>query len=193
MASRQDYTGTRYGYLTMMRYAHSGGENYGAMWEAICDCGVTRVVPAKNVTAGRTRSCGECHYHKELLSARRDGRSTVGSDVQRLYQRYLRRATRGCVGWALTVVELRDIISRGCELCGAPPAGRSRGSRIRHSHPDRLDMALPYTGGNTIPVCRDCQVLKGNRGAEQLLNHIARIISHCSTDHTSGIADPAKD
>jgi predicted SprT family Zn-dependent metalloprotease len=52
-----DHTGVTYGQLTGVRRLHSH-KHGGAVWEWRCSCGNVKVVPAKEVRRGDTRSCG---------------------------------------------------------------------------------------------------------------------------------------
>lgn len=84
--TRKDYTGKRYGRLTVVRYSHDvvgivaaadrpGGVRKCArsMWECQCDCGGMATVWSSSLVTGGTRSCG-C-YHLE--SARANGKKNA--------------------------------------------------------------------------------------------------------------------
>lgn len=175
MSKRIDYSGKKIGFLTLLVYSHSGGSAYGAIWKALCDCGTVRDVPLKNVTSGRVKTCGKCELHRKLLSRPRDGRSSVNAGEQKLFQRYLRKATSQKRDWQLTAVEFREIFRRSCDLCGSPPHNKLKGSRLIHSFVGLVDPAGHYTPGNVFPICKVCQKMKGEWSLEFLLSQIVRI------------------
>ena len=58
-------TGLRYGNLVVLRYTGKN-DNNGRLWECRCDCGVIKVIPGKNLSGGRVKSCG-CSRRKPRL------------------------------------------------------------------------------------------------------------------------------
>jgi hypothetical protein len=66
----KDYTGHRFGRLTVIAYAGSVSQgtkgHTGSAWKCLCDCGEERIVRRKSLTEGNTKSCG-C-LQREVLS-----------------------------------------------------------------------------------------------------------------------------
>lgn len=59
-----DMVGEKYGYLTVVKYHHSG--NKTIYWECLCDCGKTAIVSRTNlIRKFGTKSCGCKKYAKE--------------------------------------------------------------------------------------------------------------------------------
>jgi len=70
-----DRTGGRYGRWTAVNYVGS------STWSCICECGSTRVVPSRDLVAGKSKSCG-C-LQRELTG---DTKRTHGGSSSRAYQ-----------------------------------------------------------------------------------------------------------
>lgn len=51
-----DYTGMRFGHLTVVERA--GTKNSHSMWRCVCDCGGSTIVDGGSLHKGYTRSCG---------------------------------------------------------------------------------------------------------------------------------------
>lgn len=69
---RIDLTGQRFGRLVVLGY--SGHKKGQVIWECICDCGNTHLVPTTSLRGGRTRSCG-CLNHQQKEQYRTHGES----------------------------------------------------------------------------------------------------------------------
>lgn len=70
MASFKDLTGQRFGRLTVMKKAVVANQDR-VYWECLCDCGKTCVVQARQLTIGKTKSCG-CLQNEKRHSIRKD-------------------------------------------------------------------------------------------------------------------------
>lgn len=57
MAAAKDITGLRFGRLVVLARADSSASGR-ARWKCLCDCGNTKVVNAKDMIRGSTKSCG---------------------------------------------------------------------------------------------------------------------------------------
>jgi hypothetical protein len=53
-----DMTGERFGRLRVIGRSPENNAQRRALWECVCDCGNTTVLPRKDLTTGNTRSCG---------------------------------------------------------------------------------------------------------------------------------------
>lgn len=76
MTKRSEYTGMRFGWLTVNEYV--GSDSYGnARWDCTCACGNHTVVTSTALRSGRTRSCGCLRGAKYLYEGLRFGSWTV--------------------------------------------------------------------------------------------------------------------
>ncbi len=55
MASISDLVGQKFGRLTVLELAYTNGRSY---WKCECDCGNSAIVQGKQMSSGKTRSCG---------------------------------------------------------------------------------------------------------------------------------------
>lgn len=53
---RNDLTGKRFGKLTVIGFSHFKGSH--SFWNVKCDCGLEKVIRARQLTSGDTKSCG---------------------------------------------------------------------------------------------------------------------------------------
>lgn len=95
MARGKELTGERFGRLTVIEKTEERQAGY-AVWRCRCDCGNEKTVTAKELKAGRVKSCG-CLAHSRKtnmvdLTGRRFGRLTVMNPTQK-------RDKRGSVFW----------------------------------------------------------------------------------------------
>ena len=66
----KDLTGRRFGRWTVIEYRGADYPDLQSRWLVACDCGVRRVVQARTLLGGNSRSCGCFHSH-EVSSRRR--------------------------------------------------------------------------------------------------------------------------
>lgn len=55
----KDITGQKFGRLTVLKFAYI--KNGNTYWNCICECGNEKIVSAKNIKHGKTKSCG-CYF-----------------------------------------------------------------------------------------------------------------------------------
>lgn len=78
----KDLTGQRFGRLVAIR--QDGRDKYGrVMWLCQCDCGSAKTIRSRDLTSGRTQSCG-C-LNKERIIELNKRRSTHGGSYSRIY------------------------------------------------------------------------------------------------------------
>lgn len=73
MPKRIDITGERFGRLVAMKYAYTDKEKK-AVWECVCDCGTHKMVRAKDLKSGNTKSCGCAKVERARNLKYKDGR-----------------------------------------------------------------------------------------------------------------------
>lgn len=66
----EDLTGQRFGRLTVTHEAQKIGKRI--RWHVVCDCGREKDVDAKNLRAGKTKSCGCLRRENNGRAANRD-------------------------------------------------------------------------------------------------------------------------
>ena len=163
-----DHTGKKYGHLTLLEKIRPGGHGVGAVWKAQCDCGSTREVLAKDVVAGRVRSCGKCSYSKILRTSTPTRNSSQNRKLKKGYERLVRNCLTRRVACTISYEEYSQILSQNCTYCsksaseGVPKVGLVR-------------VGVGYTPGNVLPCCTDCKKLQGDYNSSEFLDIVIRI------------------
>lgn len=122
MRQWQDYTGLKFGMLTVTAQAPSTARGQ-RRWVCRCDCGTEKIVLGSNLKRGTTVSCG-CK-HKNDLTGRRIGKLTVlgrsdryGSRGKRHPRLWECRCDCGAVTYKATDTLMNPDVSM-CQHCAA--------------------------------------------------------------------------
>jgi hypothetical protein len=187
-----DYSNMKFGHLTLLRYARAGGRGVGRVWLAKCDCGSEVEVVAKDVVAGRVKSCGrKCEYSRKLRGASRARTIKLHAAERRLYLRHYRYSIARGISWDLGPGDFRRLISECCTYCGERPGTQVGQTGLLYNSVDLVEAVAGYTPGNVNPICRSCKVLKGNLNTKEFLESIEMIHRHLSigtSESRSGMA-----
>lgn len=169
----KDYTNKKFACLTLVTKVRSGGSGVGVIWLAHCDCGNQVDVRAKEVAAGRIRSCGKCQLGRDLrnTSRMRTDRTTKGERAW--YMRYVRIAFKKKKKFELTPAQFLDITKQDCFLCGKSAARSETGL----SEVGLLLDTENYALDNCIPICRECRKYKGTTNILEFLEYNYRVTS----------------
>jgi 5-methylcytosine-specific restriction endonuclease McrA len=148
-----------------------------------CDCGSGKEIIT---TFGKTESCGCLQREVAAKTIFRTRRKVFGeAQMNAFYCRVVNRATRDAIEFRLTREEFKEVTSRSCFYCGAPPtmvatAGRNRrcyGNYI-HNGIDRVDSSKGYVTENVVACCTPCNLAKGTRSQQEFYAWIK-----CAHDH----------
>ena len=93
-------------------------------------------------------------------------------------QNYKKSAAQRGFAFALSDEEMRDISSRECHYCGAPPSRVSRrGCHAPYVYNgiDRVDTERGYVPGNVVTCCFECNVMKGTLDVGKFLARVRAI------------------
>ncbi len=155
-----DHTGDRFGRLVVVKRAENWGKQVA--WFCTCDCGGTNIVPGVQLRRGQVRSCGcICRGgpHGKPMRGRRG--SAVG--LSSLYSIYQSNARKRQLEWALSHEQFTGLVQSDCTYCGRAPKAKKRYGKDRYilyTGIDRMDNAIGYTPGNSVPCCRECNIAK---------------------------------
>lgn len=116
----EDLTGRRFGRLTVIRQLEN--RNNRTRWLCRCDCGNEKDVAARDLKAGKVKSCGclrrEGNRKKMDISGQRFGRLTALYPTDR-------RDSHGVVYWVCrcdcgnqTEVPASNLVNGTCKSCG---------------------------------------------------------------------------
>lgn len=180
MANRRDYTGKKYGHLTLLQFSRGRGGGRHALWVARCDCGTVKEVIAKEVERGTTKTCGKCQYHQGLLVARRGqtrGGTSIPAAQRFLYGRYVYSAHKRGHEWGLEPTQFLNLTTQDCAYCGDAPGKKVRNSQLEYNGIDRIDNEKGYTLDNSVPCCSACNKMKGSYSAPEFIEKVIKIYS----------------
>lgn len=147
MARRADYTGRKVNYITLLHFARPGGSGVGSYWRGRCDCGSVKDYLVRDVIHGRVKSCGKCEYHRGLLAKRRTPAPKESYFIRRRMGREIKIAVEEGAEFRLELHEFRRLVKSECRLCGS----------TEKLGVTRVDVSIPYTSENSIPICPDCR------------------------------------
>lgn len=169
------YSGNKFGHLTLLHYLRPGGQGKGAIWLALCDCGSKKEVVAKDIRAGRVKTCGNCELTRRLMASRGPAKLSGSKAEMKLYNRQVKGAVERGTTWQLTPDEFIEIVKKPCTYCGSEPLQRDRKLKLRYTGVDRLEPAQGYTLPNCVPCCGDCRQMKGSRNYVEFLDLVLKI------------------
>lgn len=184
MSIVRDYSGSKYGHLTLLRYAKPGGSGRGAIWDARCDCGNVKQVVAKDVANGRIKTCGICEYHSRLREPNPAGYIAVNKAQKLIYAKLVKESVRRGNTWQLSLEEVMDITGKSCVYCGDKPSQKIKNSKLVYSELDRLDPMVGYTLTNVVPCCYTCKQMKSGRNYQKFLDKVVKIYQHIFNSKT---------
>lgn len=172
--NRLDLLGKRFTRLLVVKFSGVKEGRRESLWECLCDCGNTAIIPAGQLRSGQTKSCG-C-YHKirtrELFSLPKK-EVTLG----RVLCDYRRKAKSRGFAFSLTRGDFGNLIFSSCYYCGSPPENnlRQHGERLLYQGIDRKDNDKGYTLDNVVPCCKTCNLMKKALSHDEFLAHIHKI------------------
>lgn len=142
--------------------SNSWGET---MWKCQCKCGKIKVIRAKSVRSGATKSCG-C-LASELASRRATGNTYRNErDFQWLYSNLLRSAKHGNRACDISYEDfLTFTTTKTCHYCGTSIPWKPHGTYKNKGggyYLDRKNNSDGYSKDNCVVCCSLCNHVKGN-------------------------------
>ena len=168
-----DETGNKYGLLTVLRRAGTGGGR-SATWLCRCECGNEFVAIGSKLRGGLAKSCG-CLWR--LPKGLANARCILGV--------YRRKAGYRGLAWELTQEQFLDLTGKSCHYCGVEP--RQTYDRIgsngayTYNGIDRVDNSKGYVIENCVPCCGRCNRAKDVMGLDEFTGWIARVYHHLNS------------
>ena len=165
-----DISGQRFGSLTVTERV--GNRHGKPLWRCKHDNGSIWDVGGYRLKSGKTRG-----------KMRRQKASSGNSAKNQVLSNYISRAKLKGIDWSLDDDLFFQLTSCDCHYCGAKPSNMENrnDSQYMYSGIDRVDNSLGYTDGNVVPCCRECNVAKNDRNAEEYLSHIRKIFNHINS------------
>lgn len=177
-----DVTGKRFGRLLALE--RNGKNRFGqTLWLVRCDCGVETSTTLMNLRSGQARSCGCLRMENFRAASRRLRLGRGESSFRCLFAHYSRTSRLRRLEFTLDAALFRQIVTSTCYFCGAPPtqelfAHRQSFGAFVYNGIDRLDNALGYTPGNSVPCCKHCNYAKRGMSESEFFEWISRVYAH---------------
>lgn len=106
----------------------------------------------------------------------------TSNDKTHAYRRYKRYRYRAVVvkkiAWNLSYAQCIRLFTGQCAYCHTPAHIGTQLNGI-----DRVDSTRGYTPDNVVSCCKTCNYAKGVLGADEFVNHCARIVASCRARH----------
>lgn len=167
----ENLDGQRFGRLIVLKIVRAN--KAGSHWLCQCDCGNKKVIAAKNLKQGYTKSCG-C-FKKEMIIAAHKLEPSKASFNAVFYEYRSKAKARG-FEFLLSKNEFRTLTKQNCCYCGCPPSNirktRSNNGGYIYSGIDRIDNFKGYTTENVVPCCKDCNWAKRDKSLKEFENWI---------------------
>ncbi len=113
MSKYNPYKGKKFNKLEMLYKSRSGGANIGILWIAQCDCGNLLEVVAKDVRAGRRKSCGNCHTRLGIQPVVHP----IPKGRRAEYRRLVREAGGPGPHLEISISDFNALIGKRCLIC----------------------------------------------------------------------------
>lgn len=178
--SAKDYTGQKFGKLTILRRDFSKRKDHNPHWTCLCDCGTETVVSISNLKRGTIISCGCFHLQKNTermkkMNTKSDGESALNS----VLYNYKYNANKRDISFELTDEEFKNLIFDNCGYCGAAPSNKSKNryghGDVIYNGVDRLNNDLSYNIDNCITCCQNCNRAKYKMTTKDFVQWIKNI------------------
>ena len=180
--------GSKNGRLTVVDIIPQGkGKSAKAL--CLCECGNKTEVLRINIE--KIKSCGCSQHDKDFIKKREKDSyhklSEGAAMMNNLFSSYRAGAKRRGIDFLIDIDYFKHIATKDCFYCGEKP--RERVLYKKDGKPmyngsafitgiDRLDSQKPYTAGNCVPCCSDCNFMKNKMNHIDFLNKISMIYNH---------------
>lgn len=171
---RKDYSNRRGGSLLLVSYARPGGPGVGAIWTATCDCGHIVEVIARDVVAGKRRTCGRCMSRLGIHGP--EGVVAAGIPVghRRPFRALIHTARKMPGGVQFCSTDYNRIRGLRCVACNVQPCVV-----------EWADPAGPGDPTNLIPICPGCSEWRAGRKLEEYLKQSMRVANSIMRRHSN--------
>jgi len=174
LSSAEDLVERRFERLVVLEIVKAN--KTGSHWLCQCDCGNKKVIAAKNLKQGYTKSCG-CLKKERVSAAHRLEVSEAAFNA--VFYEYKSSAKARGFEFLLSKNKFRILTEQNCYYCGCSPsnvrkAQNNNGNYI-YSGIDRVDNFKGYTIKNTVPCCKDCNWAKKDKSLGEFKNWVKLI------------------
>lgn len=178
--SGKDYSGEKFGILTVIRRDFSFRKDHNPHWLCKCNCGEETVVSISALKKGSTVSCGCVRLEQTKLRAKKINIKNVGeSALQSIKYTYKYNADKRDLNFNLSDDEFKKLIFDNCGYCGAKPLNKSKNrygnGDVIYNGIDRINNDIGYEIGNCITCCKNCNRAKFKMSHQEFIDWIFNI------------------
>lgn len=167
MGNNRKYKGLRAGRLELVEYSRPGGKGVGSIWWAICECGNTTEVIARQVVHGRVKTCGNCGKGLGIQSNARMPLSNIPQGHKEAYKRIIRQLASAGVQICISPDNYVQYIGKRCIGCNTSD------THVELEMQPRVDNVQTHT--QLVAICRSCSGWRAGRNVQEWLEYCIRI------------------
>lgn len=181
--SGKDYSGQKFGMLTIIRRDFSSRKDHNPHWLCKCTCGGETIVALNNLKSGEIVSCGCFRLEQTKLRAKKLNTKSPGeSALQSVLYTYKYNADKRDIDFNLTDEQFKSLIFNQCGYCGAPPSNKSKNrygnGDVIYNGIDRINNDLGYKESNCITCCKNCNRAKYKMSHKEFIDWIKNIYNN---------------
>lgn len=182
--SGNDYSGQKFGMLTIVKRDFSIRKDHNPYWLCQCDCGKETVASINNLKKDKITSCGcfrleQTRSRAKKLNIKKEGDSALNS----ILYTYKYNAEKRNIEFQLTDNQFRKLIFCNCGYCGASPSNKAKNrygnGDVIYNGIDRIDNIVGYKESNCITCCQDCNRAKYKMSYAEFITWIKKIYDKC--------------
>lgn len=182
--SGKDYTGQKFGMLTIIRRDFSNRKDHNPYWLCSCECGSETIVSINNLKRNEIVSCGCFRLEQTRIRTKKLFTKSEGeSALQSVMYTYKRNADKRDIDFNLTDEQFKTLIFNQCGYCGSAPSNRSKNrygnGDVIYNGIDRIDNHLGYEQNNCITCCKNCNRAKSEMSHKEFIGWIKNIYNTC--------------
>lgn len=172
MARGIDLTNTKFGKLTAIQLHPKRTKDKLRLWVCLCDCGNTKIVPAKFLRSGMTSTCGCGAHPNKNSNSNWKGYGEIPLDF---YTTIKRNAESRGIEFNISIEYLWDLFlkqKRSCALSGLEiQFGRTNKDKSNTTvSVDRIDSKKGYVKSNVQWVHKKINIMKNAYSQEEFIS-----------------------
>jgi len=135
----------------------------------------------KDRLKNQCRSCKNKYVRDHWVAKKAGTWTNTRNQAKHQYpiQSYNKSAKNRGQDWKLSDQEAEVLFQSNCHYCDRPPSNVHYTKKY-YSGIDRVDNTLGYVQGNVVACCKECNLAKHTRSADQFIDHCKRVATYNS-------------
>jgi hypothetical protein len=176
----KDLAGEKFGMLTAIEeYSKTDKISHTRRWKCRCDCGRIKNIAQKNLTNGKTTSCGCNHFHRKSAHPQWKG---CGEMAGAFFGVIRHGAKTRKIDFEITPEKIWELFvqtGRKCALTGLPLSFSTlSGGNDGTASLDRIDASRGYVMDNVQWVHKDINIMKMAKSNEEFRRYCALVVQN---------------